>query len=350
MLTPLKIRENVELAPLTTLRVGGPARYFAVARNEDDIRFAIEFAETRDIPLFVLGGGSNLLVADSGFSGLVVQNRIGGVAEVGASLSDDRRRVLLEVGGGQDWDSFVEHSVAKDLAGVECLSGIPGTVGATPIQNVGAYGQEVAETIVSVACVDSTTGERCELANSECSFAYRASAFNSSLNGKYIVTAVRFALERGGLPNTAYRDLRERFAGTDPSLSDARAAVLNVRAAKSMVIDPADPNSRSAGSFFKNPIVSAEKLSQMQVVDENIPFFVNGTEYKIPAAWLIESSGVTRGYGVGRAGISSSHSLALINRGGATAAEIIVLRDEIRRRVADKFGVELQQEPIMVGF
>jgi UDP-N-acetylmuramate dehydrogenase len=350
MPSDLQILENVDLAPMTTLKVGGAARFFARVMSESEIREAIDFSRERALPLFVLGGGSNLLVADTGFDGLVLQNGIRGVVEIARSESGDPSAVVLDVGAGEDWDAFVAKCVEGGLAGVECLSGIPGTVGATPIQNVGAYGQEVSETVVVIRCIDRSTGASVEVTNAEARFAYRTSAFNSSLSGKYVVTSIRFRLRLDGEPKLSYKDLHQRFAGSSPSLADVRSAVIAIRAAKSMVVDAADPNSQSAGSFFKNPIVSAEKLSEVRSKFSNVPAFASGDEYKIPAAWMIESAGIRKGYTLGRAGVSSNHSLAIINRGGATAAEIIVLRDEIRRRVVDKFGIDLHQEPIMLGF
>jgi UDP-N-acetylmuramate dehydrogenase len=350
MLTRLEILENVDLAPVTTLRIGGPARYFAIARTRDDVRAALDFAQTRSLPLFVLGGGSNLLVADGGFEGVILHNRIAGIDEVTEGAKYGIGTVVFEVGAGEDWDRFVAGCVAAGLAGVECLSGIPGTVGATPIQNVGAYGQEVSETIASVECIDRFSGDVFHFENAGCSFGYRSSIFNSSSFGRFIVTSVRFALTHGR-PKVVYKDLRERFADSDPDLPEVRAAVIAIRAAKSMVIDPFDPNARSAGSFFKNPIVSAEKLDELRASFDEVPGFAFGSgQHKIPAAWLIEAAGFTKGYTRGRAGISTRHSLALINRGGATAAEILVLRDEIVDRVAERFGVLLSQEPVMLGF
>ena len=246
----MQVLENVPLAPLTTLGVGGPAKYFAHARSPEEVGELFAWAESEGEPLFILGGGSNILVADSGFDGLVVKIDIEGVEFV-----DEGETGLITAGAGEDWDGFVATCVERDLAGIECLSGIPGSVGGTPVQNVGAYGQEVSETIVSVRCFDRGERRFVELSNTECGFEYRKSIFNTSERNRYVVLSVVYQLVIGGRAKIAYRDLEERFAGREPSLGEAREAVISIRKEKSMVIDPSDPNSRSAGSFFKNPIV-----------------------------------------------------------------------------------------------
>ncbi|MFT3744642.1 MAG: UDP-N-acetylmuramate dehydrogenase [Pyrinomonadaceae bacterium] len=251
---------------------------------------------------------------------------------------------------GEDWDRFVAFCVDHELAGVECLSGIPGSVGGTPVQNVGAYGQEVSETIVKVRCLDRRSTEVVELTNSDCGFSYRTSIFNSAQRDRFIVMSVMFGLVRNGAPKLEYNELVDRFSGKLPTLADVREQVLEIRRSKSMVIDAADPNSRSAGSFFKNPVVSNEKLEELRTVFDRIPSFKYGDMVKIPAAWLIENSGFSKGFALGEVGISSNHSLALINRGDATAADVIVLKERIQRAVAAKFDIELHPEPIFVGF
>jgi len=340
------LEEKVGLAGYTTLGVGGTARWFAEAATEADVIEAVAFARELEVPLFVLGGGSNLLVSDEGFPGLVLQMAITGV---------ERDGDLLRVGAGVTWDNFVQQTVDAGLQGIECLAGIPGTVGGTPVQNVGAYGQEVSETIVSVRCFDTASGQYVDLSNEACGFAYRTSRFNTTERGRYIVTRVDFRLREGDAPYLKYADLRKHFEGaSQPSLAEVAEAVRVIRRGKGMVVDAGDPNSRSAGSFFRNPIVPKEillKVSEASGVGvEAVPHWPAGEGMiKLPAAWLLEQAGFVRGFAMGRAGISSRHTLAVINRGEATAADIIALREEIVATVRLKFGIELEQEPVSVG-
>lgn len=345
-MTNLSVQENVPLAPLTTLKVGGPARRFVEASTEEEIVNAIRLAEAIEVPIFVLGGGSNIVVSDDGFDGLVIK-----VAITGMKFGNLRNgKARCEAGAGENWDEFVAECVSRDLAGVECLSGIPGLVGGTPIQNVGAYGQDVSETIVSVRCYDRRTGEVLTISNSECEFSYRKSRFNSRDFDRFVVLSVEFELVSEGSPKIEYRDLTEHFGRRKPTLAQVRETVLTIRKAKSMVIDPADINSQSAGSFFKNPIVSQEKFAEMFANNGDIPSFPSGEDMKIPAAWLIEQAGFKKGTRIGKAGTSKNHSLAIVNFGGATAKDIMAVKDEIQRRVLEKFNVELVPEPIFVGF
>ena len=344
-----RIQEDVPLAPFTTLGVGGPAAYFFRAETEADVIDGVSYAAERGMPLFVLGGGSNILVADAGFDGLVLH-----IALKGSSARPERDRVCLTAAAGEDWDELVAHCVQNDLAGFECLSGIPGYVGGTPVQNVGAYGQEVSETIVAVRAFDRVEKTTVELTNSDCGFSYRKSIFNTTDRDRYVVLSVSYELRPGGAPKVEYSDLRKALAESEPDLHSVRETVLRIRRSKSMVIDPADLNSRSAGSFFKNPIVSTDRAADVAaaagVKDEAMPTFPAGESVKIPAAWLIERAGFSKGYHLGNAGISKNHSLALINRGGATARELVVLRDQIQEAVRVRFGIDLVPEPVMVGF
>ena len=353
----LRVQENVPLAPLTTLKVGGPARFFVEATSETNVLAALEYASVRGLQVFILGGGSNILVSDDGFDGLVVRIVLKGTEwnTEHSELSGQRSApsVVVTASAGEDWDEFVGSCVARDLAGLECLSGIPGFVGGTPVQNVGAYGQEVSETIVSVRCLDRENSDIVTLTNTECGFSYRKSIFNSTARERFVVLSVTFALKPGGEPKIVYKDLVEHFAGGAASLVETRNAVLSVRAAKSMVIDPKDPNSRSAGSFFKNPIVDRSMLpaiAERARVDVVPHFEAGGDLAKVPAAWLIEKAGFHKGFIMGNAGISTNHSLALINRGEATAREILELKDRISGTVADIFEIMLVPEPIFVGF
>jgi len=330
---------------LTTLKIGGDARYFVRAEAEEQVVDAVRFAEDRGLTLFVLGGGSNIVVSDAGFDGVVLQ-----IGLKGRQLDYTGNDVSIAVGAGENWDELVEFCVSNDLAGLECLSGIPGFVGGTPIQNVGAYGQEVSESIMSVRCFDRESRKIVELSNDDCCFSYRTSIFNSTARDRYIVLVVTFSLTKGGEPKIAYKDIIDIFAGQRPALKKVRDVVLQIRRSKSMVIDAADENRKSAGSFFKNPIVEAEKLRELKSLNAHVSFFAFGEKFKIPAAWLIENAGFCRGFAIGNAGISTNHTLALINRGGATAAEMIFLKDTIQQTVARKFGIDLQPEPVFVGF
>jgi UDP-N-acetylmuramate dehydrogenase len=341
----LNIQKNIPLAPLTTLRIGGPARHFVRAENESDIVEALKFASDKRLEVFVLGGGSNVLVADTGFDGLVLQIGMKGVAY--DAFADSTRVTAM---AGEDWDMVVKSCVNSGLAGIECMSGIPGFVGGTPVQNVGAYGQEVAETLETVRCLDRLTGQIVELSNPQCGFTYRTSIFNSSERGRYIVVSVAYRLTQGGQAKVVYKDLVERFDGGEPTLHEVRKAVLEIRRAKSMVIYDDDLNSRSAGSFFKNPIVTTTQLDDLRGRFEAVPSFAFGDDHKIPAAWLIENAGFYKGYRLGSAGISANHTLAIINTGGATAADVVALKNVIQTKVLETFGISLYPEPVFVGF
>lgn len=347
----LKIEENIALAPLTTLKVGGAARFFVEAKSESDVLEAVLFAKENKLSLFILGGGSNVLIADKGFNGLVLKVSLKGIFK-----NQENGKVAVKAKAGEDWDDFVKFTVEENLQGIECLSGIPGTVGGTPVQNVGAYGQEVSETISSVRVLERATGKIYEMSNSDCSFAYRTSIFNTSRKNEFIVLEVCFQLIPNGSPKIAYKDLQRYFGEKKPDLDETRQAILKIRGAKSMVINAGDPDSRSAGSFFKNPIVTKEKFKNIEkhakkLGIENVPhFLVDEFDVKIPAAWLIESSGFYKGFKFGKAALSSKHALALINPGNAQAQDILNLKNKIQDQVMEKFGVELKPEPIFVGF
>lgn len=341
------------LAGYTTLGVGGPARYLTVAKSEAEILSALDFARAQDLPVFILGGGSNIIVSDAGYSGLVLKIEIPGIQPL-----EDRSRI--SVGAGVEWDAFVQYCVSRNLAGIECLSGIPGTVGAAPVQNIGAYGEEVGNTIFKIQALDRNSNRIVELANADCLFSYRSSIFNTTHQDRYILMRVDFALRSEGMPRIQYPDLQRCFGNTMPSLIEVRQAVLQIREAKAMVLNPKDPDSRSVGSFFKNPILApgeaapAEKKARalgLLGASECLPRFAaaNGKD-KVPAAWLIEHAGFNKGYASGHAGISSKHALAIINRGGAQARDILDLMNRIQTRVLELFGIQLQPEPVFVGF
>jgi UDP-N-acetylmuramate dehydrogenase len=317
-----------------------------------DVEEALRFAESRGLALFVLGGGSNLVVADAGWDGLVLQIAIGEIHPQSAE-----GKAVFDVGAGVGWDQFVAHTVSLNCAGVECLSGIPGSVGGTPVQNVGAYGQEVSESVVSVLVFDLK--QKCvrELTAAECRFSYRASIFNTSERGRYIILRATYALMPGGGPAVKYADLQKYFAqgGGPPTLAETREAVCSIRASKGMLITPGDPDSKSAGSFFKNPVVSpaqhnelARRAAERSLEIPSYPAL--SQQQKISAAWLVETSGFKKGYTKGRVAISSKHALAIVNRGGATASEIVALRDEIQAGVYTAWGVRLQPEPVFIGY
>jgi UDP-N-acetylmuramate dehydrogenase len=344
----VEMQENVRLAEYTTLGVGGPARFFCRVTEESDLRPAVEFARERGLPVFVLGGGSNLLVADEGFGGVVVQAAIAG--QIGTTSS--AATTAFDVPAGMDWDSFVRMACDQGASGVECLAGIPGLVGGSPVQNIGAYGQEVAQTIVSLRVFDLESLEFRELPASECGFAYRTSLFNSTARGRYMVTRVVFRLSRGGSAGLVYPDLRRHFAGRPtPTPIELYEAVRAIRETKGMLAGQDGPDGRSAGSFFKNPVVPAETLGRIAagagVGVEDVPRYPAAEGMvKLPAAWLVERAGFGRGYRMGRAGISTRHTLALVNLGGATAAEIAELRDAVADGVERRFDVRLEQEPV----
>ena len=363
----MTIQENVPLAPLTTLQVGGAAHYFAELKRESEVSEAVQFARGRDLPLFVLGGGSNLVVADSGWPGMVLKIAVGGISTLNpdSKNNDKSNAVLFSVGAGVDWDDFVAQAVVQNCAGVECLSGIPGSVGGTPVQNVGAYGQEVSDTIESVRAFDTQTDRIVVLPRPACGFRYRSSIFNTTERGRYIILRVNYRLKRGGTPALKYADLQRHFAERlaakqMPTLAETRDAVRAIRRSKGMLIVPGDDDCRSAGSFFKNPVLTEEEFKELaeraSAEGLEIPSYpvVHSepldSQHKVSAAWLVEHSGFAKGYAAGAAGISGKHALALINRGAAHASDIVALKDEIQQAVQRAWGILLEPEPVFVGF
>ena len=340
------------LADLTTLRLGGPAGHVVVAEEDAEIVAAVRAADAAGEPLLIIAGGSNLVVADAGFPGTVLR-----IATRGVQADGDR----LTVAAGEPWDPFVADCVAAGRAGVECLSGIPGSVGATPIQNVGAYGQEVADTVVAVRAYDRDAGTVAEIPAADCGFAYRSSVFKRT-PGRWVVLAVTYALPRR--PHSApvrYAELARALGiaeGETAPLADVRGAVLALRRGKGMVIDAADPDSVSAGSFFTNPVLGERAFAALESraaerlgPDVRVPRFPqpDGT-VKTSAAWLIERAGYTRGHGdPATVAISAKHTLALTNRGRGTTEQLVALAREIADGVRAAFGVELEPEPVFVG-
>jgi UDP-N-acetylmuramate dehydrogenase len=348
----MEFLEHVPLAPYTTFQIGGPARWFAEAASEDDIAAGITFAAEHQLPLFILGGGSNLLVSDAGFPGLVLRIALHGIAS-----KQENGRFTVSAAAGEDWDGLVAYAVAANAAGVECLSGIPGTVGGTPVQNVGAYGQEVSQTIVTVRAFDRKAFRFIDLPAADCGFSYRRSIFNSTQRERYVVCRVDYALRKDAPASIVYADLARYFAarnGAAPTLEEVRNAVRSIRAQKGMLLVPGDADCRSAGSFFKNPVVQVtvlDSLSQeLGVEKRSIPAYpAQEGEVKLSAAWLIERAGYQKGFALGNAGISSRHTLALINRGGASAAEVVALRDKVTDTIASRFGIRLEPEPVWLA-
>ena len=334
------------LADLTTLQVGGEAAEFHEVDQCEAACAVWRSAQERQLPLLVLGGGSNMLISDQGFPGVVLR-WMDRSLEV---LQQDQDLAVIKVGGGWAWDDWVAYSVEQNWAGLECLSGIPGQVGAAPIQNIGAYGQEVAESIIACWVLHWESGRRQRLHAADCQFGYRMSRFKRDWRGQYLVTAVEFGLRPGGRPTLRYRELQEKMRDRPQNLGEVRQMVRQIRRSKSMLWDASDPNHRSAGSFFVNPVVSPELAEKLRQEHPHMPEWPAPQGVKLSAAWLIENSGFSKGYSRGAAGLSSNHVLALINRGQARAQDLIELAAEVRAGVSRRFGVLLCPEPEFIGF
>jgi UDP-N-acetylmuramate dehydrogenase len=344
----MELQENVPLAPLTTIGIGGPARFFFRATSVDEVREALAWARERSLATFVLGGGSNLLISDAGFDGVVVHVDLRGV-----TVESEDEHAMVKVAAGEPWDGFVAMAVENGWAGIECLSGIPGSTGATPIQNVGAYGQDVSETIVRVEALDRTTDRVVGFTNRDCRFGYRASLFKNHEPGRYVVLSVTFRLKRGGCATIRYPELQKYVDARGVTVDDlhgVREAVIAIRKRKGMVLDPADPDTRSDGSFFMNPVLSPAAYEEFARKAPDAPHFPSGDEVKLSAAWLIEHAGFAKGFTHGNVGLSTKHTLAIVNRGGGTAAEVVELVRMIQGRVREAFGVEMHPEPNFIGF
>ena len=341
--TAVTPRAGVPLAPLGTLGVGGPARWYVRVESVEQAQAANAWACDRGLPLFTLGAGSNTVIADDGFAGLVAHVAIAGV-EMHAGADEAR----VDAGAGEPWDSLVARLVDEGYAGVECLSGIPGLTGGTPIQNVSAYGQEVADTIESVTAIDRTSGDPIVIPAAACGFSYRQSRFKQGDIGRFIVCRVAFRLRRGA-PTVTYPDVVrwvEREGRREPGVKDVRGAVLHIRRRKGMVLDSSDPDTRSVGTFFMNPVVPTAVQETLGAPG----FPMKDGRVKIPAAWLIERSGFPKGFVAGPVGLSSKHPLALVNRGGARASDVVDLACRIKRTVLERYGIALRPEPVFVGF
>jgi UDP-N-acetylmuramate dehydrogenase len=349
---PVAPGERVPLASHSTLGVGGPARWWLEARDEAEVHRALGWAARRGVSVRVLGGGSNLVVADAGVEALVLR-----IALRGVTVREAAGAVEVTAAAGESWDDLVRLTVERGWAGLECLSGIPGLVGATPIQNVGAYGQEVSETITEIRAVDRTTGATVTLTPEACRFGYRDSALRSDVPDRHVILGVTYRLRPGGSPTVRYAELGRHLAAqgvATPTLADVRASVLAVRREKSMVLDPADANRRSCGSFFVNPVVPATVAARVAAVvgDPAMPRWPepDGARVKLSAAWLIERAGLGRGVRDGAVGLSTRHTLAIVAHEGARAADVVRLARRIRQAVEARFGVRLRPEPVFWGF
>ena len=342
----MRAEENVRIGPMTTLGLGGPARRLVTADREEDVVEAVRACDARGEPLLVLGGGSNLVTSDEGFPGTVLR-----VATRGRAVQGD----VITVAAGEVWDELVAFLVGEGFSGVECLGGIPGLVGAVPMQNVGAYGQDVSETIVRVRAWDRDAERVVAFDNPACRFAYRSSVFRG--RDRHVILDVTFALERSEESRPIrYAELARALAideGKSAPTSVVRETVIALRRKKGMVLDARDPDTKSAGSFFTNPILSHDELAALRArvpAGEKLPEFPEKDgRTKVSAAWLIERAGFTKGHAAGRAAISSKHALALVNRGGASTAELLSLARAVRDGVREKFGVTLENEPVFVG-
>lgn len=364
----INILENISLAKYTSIKLGGKAKFFCGCKTEKELTECLDYAKEEDLKIHFLGGGSNTIFSDDGFDGLVIKIDIKGIT----IHNDFKDNIILKAGAGEDWDGFVKYCVENKFTRVECLSGIPGSVGATPIQNVGAYGQEVKDTIIFVKTIDRATYKPVMFANEDCLFGYRTSRFKTIDKDKYIVTEVLFKLRKNGKPEIKYPELEKQLKSkfeNELTPADVRNAVLELRKKKSMVLDDADPDSVSCGSFFVNPVLSESdfnllcsriengklkkengKTGNGNMEDSNnimIPHFKADKGVKLSAAWLIENAGFKKGYSKNCVGISGKHSLALVNRGGTTD-ELLKLAEEIQAKVFDKFGIVLVKEPVIV--
>lgn len=350
-----EIKENIELRNYTTIKLGGTAKYFCECRSEGELIECLKYAEENKLKVHILGGGSNTVFQDGGFDGLVIKTGMKGIE----LHNDFKDNVIIKAAAGEEWDDFVKYCVENKYAGVECLSGIPGSAGASPIQNIGAYGQEVKDTIIFVKAIDRKTYKPVMFANEDCLFGYRTSRFKTIDKNKYIVTEVLFKLKKDGNPEIKYPELEKKLKEKykdDLSISIVRNVVIELRRKKGMVCEEGEPDSVSCGSFFVNPVLTDsefqgffERIESGNFFNDkgSIPFYKSGSGIKLSAAWLIENVGFKKGYTKNGAGISSKHSLALVNR-GCTSNDLLKLAEEIQAKVFDVFGVRLHREPELV--
>ena len=352
----LVLQKDVMLSDYTTIGLGGPAGFFLQCENTGDIISGLKYASENNLPVQVLSGGSNIIFPDKGYEGLIIK-----IATKGIEINEEGNNVHIKVKAGEVWDDVVRLCCERELTGVECLSGIPGSTGATPVQNVGAYGQEVRDAIEYVTAIDRKTLEIVNFRKAECNFGYRQSRFKNEDKDRFIIAEVLFRFNKNIQPVIKYPELQKfieskKYPGNEYSLKDKltqiRNAVLELRKGKSMIIDSNDPNSRSCGSFFMNPELNEEDFERFlervkNINKDQIPVFRSGDKYKISAAWLIENSGFHKGYKKGGVGISEKHSLALVNIQGTTG-ELLNLSSEIMIKVFDKTGIKLKTEPVII--
>jgi UDP-N-acetylmuramate dehydrogenase len=347
-----KVQRNIPLAPFTTMQLGGPAKLFVKCESEDEITSALRYANAKSIPVHVLGSGSNTIFADQGYQGLVIK-----VANKGIVFKKQKGSTVISGNAGENWDNLVRQCVNRGLAGFECLSGVPGSVGAAPVQNIGAYGQEVSQLITQVTVINRKTLDKQTFTRAECQFGYRVSRFKDRDAGKYIISGVVFKTKECQRPTMSYPDIIQELGGESKvrsldcsatSLKKIRQAVLSIRKRKSMLIDKKNDNFRSCGSFFINPIISKPELTKLQSKeDSQIPSFQANSHIKIPAAWLIEKAGFPKGFRYKGVGISPHHNLAIVNYTGTTD-EVINLAQKIQKAVKQKFDIELTIEPVFI--
>ncbi|MCB0727550.1 MAG: UDP-N-acetylmuramate dehydrogenase [Ignavibacteriae bacterium] len=350
----MEIQKNILLSEYTTIGLGGPAAYFIDFTDTENVKEIIEYVNENKMNFIVFSGGSNIIFPDRGFDGLVLK-----INNKGVKTHDDGNYFYAEVNAGENWDEFVRYIIESGYSGIECLSGIPGSAGATPVQNVGAYGQEVKDTIMNVTALDRRTLEEITFDNNECGFGYRTSRFKERDKDKYIIVKVLFRFEKNKQPEIKYSELQKVIDSQDnyysltsikEKIKSIRDNVLKLREKKSMLINPDDTNSRSCGSFFTNPVLNESEYDRFKVLikDLNVPVYKTGDEYKLSAAWLVENSGFVKGFKKGGVGISSKHSLALININGTTD-ELLAFSSEIEETVEKKFGIKLKKEPVVVS-
>lgn len=349
----MKVYENVSLSSKTSIALGGKAKYFIECFSKEDIFSAIEFSKSKNLPFYILSGGSNIIFPDNDLNIVIIN-----ILSKGISKTENENEVIIECDAGENWDSFVKYCISQGLSGVECLSGIPGSVGATPIQNVGAYGQEVKDVISSVKCIENKNFEAKFFTNKECEFDYRQSRFKGRDKNRYIITSVVFSFQKNKEPEIKYHELQKQIESIPEfknskdlieKLSIIRNTVISIRKSKSMVLDSNDINSKSCGSFFMNPILNENEFSIFMNKFQNLnpPHFKSKDKYKIPAAWLIENAGFHKGYIFKKVGISANHTLALVNLGG-TSDMIIELSNKIIQSVKAKFNITLHPEPEII--
>ncbi len=346
---PTCIKDNYPIAELTTFEIGGKARYFAEPASLQQMTEVISWAHQSDLPIYPIGGGSNILASENGYPGILLRPNN---QRIESQPLEKENRVLVRADAGIIWDDFVAYTVERGWQGIECLSAIPGRVGASPIQNIGAYGQEVAHTIHAVEVLSLSDGTPATIPASDCHFAYRSSIFKTNFRQRYLITAVQFLLSPNKLPELRYRDLKNYFADKpQPSLAELRQAIIAIRRSKSMIHDANDPNHRSAGSFFLNPIIPQDKAQQLAQRYPQMPIYSAPEGFaKLSAAWLMDQSGFHKGFTLGKAKLSDNHNLCLVNTGDAQAEDIINLAQLIQQHVKDDFQIELIAEPNMLGF